>query len=164
VASLVGVALPDLGLPSSAGGVVNLLRQSGRAVVFVYPYTGRPGFADPEGWDNIPGAHGSTPQALAFSTHYHEFIARNVKVFGVSFQQREWQQELVKRNGLGFALLSDADGVWSRELELESFRAGDKHYLCRRTFVVNDGIITHDLYPVTAPAENAADVLKLLST
>src|SRR5690606_38452146 len=61
-----GLVVPDIELPSTDGGAVSLARLDKGAVVFIYPWTGRPGLPNPPGWDEIPGAHGSTPQALGF--------------------------------------------------------------------------------------------------
>jgi peroxiredoxin len=61
-----GLVLPDIALPSSRGGMLNLSTRAGAAVVYVYPWTGRPGVSDPPGWDTIPGAHGSTPETEGF--------------------------------------------------------------------------------------------------
>jgi peroxiredoxin len=123
-----------------------------------------PGIPDPEGWDNIPGAHGSTPQALAFSYRYGVFLRQNVKVFGLSLQGTEWQFEFVQRTQLVFPLLSDVTAEFSKKLALETFQAGEKDYLVRRTFIVEGGLITHDFYPVDKPAANADDVLKVLQS
>jgi peroxiredoxin len=162
VASLVGVKLPDVALTATNGEQINLSKMPSKLVLFVYPYTGVPGIPDPEGWDDIPGAHGSTPQALAFSYRFAEFERRDVKVFGVSLQSSEWQSEFVKRTQLAFPLLSDEKATFCTALELETFQAGNTNYLTRRTFIVEHGIITHDFYPVIKPATNADDVLKVL--
>src|ERR1700750_3087319 len=37
-----------------------------RTVVYIYPMTGRPGVDLPEGWDDIPGARGCTPESCGF--------------------------------------------------------------------------------------------------
>ncbi len=158
---LIGSHLPQITLPST-DGFPHTLKQ--RSVIFFYPYTGKPGQADPEGWHTIPGAHGSTPQALAFSEAFEEFARFNVAIFGISFQSREWQLEFVNRNNLRFPLLSDADRKLSSALGLETFRAGTQDYLVRRTIIAADGVITHDFYPVPVPAQNAANVLKALQT
>ena len=49
-----GARLPDIALPATDGSPVNLSRLAGRTVVYVYPRTGRPGQAMPDGWDAIP--------------------------------------------------------------------------------------------------------------
>lgn len=160
--SLIGVPLPNVALPSTAGGPIRLSEVAGRAVVFFYPYTGKPGYADPVGWDNIAGAHGSTPQALAFSEAYDAFAKLDVKVFGVSFQSTEWQSEFIARNAARLVLLSDADRKLAAALGLETFKAGPDDYLVRRTLVVNSGLVTYDFNPVPVPAANAVEVLKVL--
>ena len=38
-----GLAIPDIPLPTTAGGEVSFARLSGRTIVFVYTWTGRPG-------------------------------------------------------------------------------------------------------------------------
>ena len=50
---LIGMSLPDISLPATTGGEVNLFRQAGTIVVYIYPMTGRPGVALPQGWDDI---------------------------------------------------------------------------------------------------------------
>jgi peroxiredoxin len=155
--------MPDLGLPASDGSLINLRAQQGTAVVFCYPYTGRPGFADPPNWDNIPGAHGSTPQAQAFSKHYQEFATLNVKIFGVSFDSTEWQQDFAKRNALSYLLVSDADQKFAQCLGLETFSAGQKLYLARRSFIIKNGVVMYDTSPVLSPATDAADLLTVLT-
>src|SRR6476620_7522083 len=84
-----GLALPDIALPSSRGGAVNLSTRKGSAVFFIYPGTGRAGVADPPGWDDIPGAHGSTPETEGFRDQYLKFRAQRVDVFGLSTQSCE---------------------------------------------------------------------------
>ena len=40
-------ALPDVALPSTTGAPVSLARLTGRNIIFVYTWTGRPGMANP---------------------------------------------------------------------------------------------------------------------
>lgn len=162
--SPLGENVPDIALASTTGNTVNLSKLPGTTVLFCYPYTGRPGVPDPEGWDHIKGAHGSTPQALAFSKAWPEFEKLGVKVFGVSFQATAWQQEFVSRNGIPFPLLSDEGRRFASAMKLETFKAGTEDFLKRRTFVIRDGVITHNFNAITDPAGNAADVLDTLRT
>ena len=161
MANLIGTLLPNLNLPSTDGRPNTF---HSRTVVFFYPYTGKPGHPDPENWDNILGAHGSTPQALAFSESYDAFAKLDVKIYGVSFQTTAWQQEFVTRNNLRYSLLSDADRKLSSALGLETFRAGGNDYLVRRTIISTNGVITHDFHPISYPEQDAADVLKALQS
>ncbi len=69
---LPGMALPDVVLAATDGSDVSLARLAGRWVIYVYPMTGRPGVALPEGWDGIPGARGCTPPVGPTPAHDSE--------------------------------------------------------------------------------------------
>jgi peroxiredoxin len=131
-------------------------------VIYIYPWTGRPGLPDPPGWDAIPGAHGSTPESAGFRDLYSEFARRNVEVFGLSTQSSAYQRELAVRLALPFALLSDPAFELQRALGLPTFAAGGAFYLKRLTLFVRDGNIAHVFYPVHPPDTHAAAVLRWL--
>jgi hypothetical protein len=63
-----GTRFPDIALPATLGGEINLVTWQGSAIVYVYPWTGRPGLADPPGWDDIPGAQARRRRLLASVT------------------------------------------------------------------------------------------------
>lgn len=88
---LTGLTLPQLQLRATDGSVVNLHKLEGFTVIYIYPRTGRPGQALPEGWDSIPGARGCTPQSCAFKDLTNEFANRGVKVYGLSSQDTQYQ-------------------------------------------------------------------------
>lgn len=160
----IGVGLPDVGLLATDGRMINPSRETGVCVFFCYPYTGRPGYADPERWDDIPGAHGSTPQALGFSEACETYQKLNVKVFGVSFQDAFWQREFVERNALQVPLLSDHARKFSTALRLETFKAGADDYLERVTLIAIDGTIVAARFPVEAPGMDAIETLQLIES
>lgn len=155
--------MPNVDLEATSGSPVNPSRLQGPAVIFCYPYTGRPGFADPPNWDHIPGAHGSTPQALAYSEVYGHFRRLGVKLFGLSLLASEWQREFVQRNGLTFRLLSDHGRLFQSRLGLPLFETGGELYLQRITFITHDGVISAVRFPVREPERDAAEVLAELS-
>ena len=157
-----GLQIPDVALPSSRGGTVNLSQRRGVAIVYVYPWTGRPGFADPPGWDDIAGAHGSTPETEGFRDYYLKFRAQRMEVFGISGQSSEHHRELTERLAVPFALLSDEGFGFAEALNLPTFRAGETPYLKRLTMLVRDGRISHTFYPVQDPGAHARDVLAWL--
>jgi len=161
VNALVGRSLPDVDLAATDGSMVNPAKLAGLAVIFCYPRTGRPGHPDPPGWNDIPGAHGSTPQALAYSKHYKNFLEFNIQVFGLSFQDAEWQREFASRCKLPFPLLSDHGRAFSNALGLQVFSTGGKDYLVRRTLIALDGIIEFDRTAWTNPADDAKASLEL---
>ncbi len=159
---IAGLAIPNIILAATAGPPVNLATTGGTSVVFVYPWTGRPGFANPPDWDIIPGAHGSTPEAEGFRDSYPLFRNISVGVFGLSGQDSDHQRELATRLRLPFALLSDAGFGFANALTLPLFETGGVAYLKRLTLVVRDGEILKVFYPVHPPDRHAGEVLAWL--
>jgi peroxiredoxin len=157
-----GLRLPALSLPSTSGSAIDLSSRQGRTVIFCYPWTGRPGVPNPPRWDDIAGAHGSTPQAEAFRDLHPAFQARNVLVCGLSMQETDYQKELAARLALPFALLSDARRVFMRALHLPTFETGDVLYLVRLTLIIEDGVLRDRLYPVDVPEQSAVATLARL--
>jgi peroxiredoxin len=153
-----GQRMPDVLLPTTGGADINFARRAGMAIVYCYPWTGRPGLPNPPAWDDIPGAHGSTPQAEGFRDLYAGFRQVDAAVFGLSTQTTEYQHELVQRLGLPFEMVSDAGFVLQRALELPTFETGGVVYLRRLTLAVRDGRIERVYYPVASPAAHPREV------
>jgi peroxiredoxin len=163
-AHLSGATLPSVPLPATDGSTVDLAALRGRTVVYAYPRTGRPGMADPDGWDMIPGARGCTPQSCSFRDHYAELKGLGVdQLFGLSTQTVDYQREAAQRLHLPFAILSDAALKLTHAMELPTFEAGGETLLKRFTLVIDDGRIGHVFYPVFPPDQSAADVIAWLS-
>lgn len=162
---LTGVALPDVELIATDGSAVSLASFSGRTVVFVYPMTGRPGVALPEGWDQIPGARGCTPQTCAFRDLYADLKeAGAAQVYGFSTQDTAYQQELAERLHLPFPLLSDLELAFARAARLPLMTVEGMTLAKRLALVVDEGIVSHVFYPVFPPDRNAGDVLSWLQS
>jgi peroxiredoxin len=154
-----GLRLPEVSLPSTGGAAVDLSALPGFLVVFIYPWTGRPGWPDPPGWDLIPGAHGSTPEALGFNELAPAFAAKNYSVVGLSSVTNEWQKEFAHRMALNYALVSDANFQFSDALSLPRFEVNGIGYLKRLTLICRQGEIVRSIYPVHPPDRHAAAVL-----
>ena len=60
-----GFAMPDIALPTTGAREVNFSRLDGWTILFVYPWTGRPGGENPPNWDDIPGAHGNQASGVS---------------------------------------------------------------------------------------------------
>ena len=155
--------LPDLALPATDGKPVNLSKLKGRSVVYIYPRTGVPGVDPPDGWDQIPGARGCTPQSCAFRDHFGELKRLGVaQLYGLSTQDTAYQQEAATRLQLPFALLSDDKLSFTKALKLPTFTAAGMTLLKRMALVIDDGVITKAFYPVFPPDKNAAEVIAWL--
>ena len=160
---LAGRKLPALALAATDGSRVDLSKLRGRTVVYIYPRTGVPGQASPEGWDQIPGARGCTPQSCAFRDHFAELKRLGVAhLYGLSTQDTAYQSEAVERLHLPFALLSDAELAFTRALRLPTFEMGGMTLIKRLTLVIGDGRIEHVFYPVFPPDKNAEQVIEWL--
>lgn len=152
---LTGTAMPSISLQSTRGRQVRLTDFPRRTVLYIYPMTGRPDVALPDGWDMIPGARGCTPQACAFRDHHGELEALDTDVFGLSTQTTEYQREAAERLHLPFEILSDSEYRFTEALDLPTFEAGGMRLLKRLTLVLRDGIIEKVFYPVFPPDTHA---------
>ena len=159
---LVGTRLPSAPLVSTAGRLVDVSRLAGRTIVYVYPRTGRPDVEPPQGWNEIPGARGCTPQSCAFCDHYQELRRHGAQVFGLSTQDTEYQREAVERLHLPFELLSDAPLAFTQALGLPTFTVEGLTLIKRLTLIIREARIEKVFYPVFPPDQNATDVLAWL--
>jgi peroxiredoxin len=164
-AHLPGAAMPDLTLCATDGTAVSLAHLTGRTVIYAYPRTAQPGQPPfTEDWDSIPGARGCTPQSCSFRDRFEDLKALGVdNVFGLSTQRTDYQREVVERLHLPFPLLSDHRLTLTSALKLPTFEAGGSVLLKRLTMILDDGRVTHVLYPVFPPdksAEAVADWLR----
>ncbi len=159
---LTGMRVPDLALRATSGELVNLSTLPRRTVVYAYPMTGVPNVALPEGWNDIPGARGCTPQTLAFQDQKNVISVLGADVFGLSTQTTEYQKELVDWLGLSFAILSDAEFKLTEALRLPTMKVNGMVLLKRLTLVIENGTIEHVFYPVFPPNQAAADVIAWL--
>lgn len=153
-----GQRVPDLDLPTTAGRLVNFARLAGMTIVYCYPWTGRPDLPDPPGWDDIPGAHGSTPETEGFRNLHAGFRQVGAQVFGLSTQPSAYQRELVERLDVPFEIVSDERFAFQRALPLPTFATGGVTYLKRLTLALKGGRIERVYYPVAAPAAHAREV------
>jgi len=160
---LSGATLPDLALPATSGSPSNLSKLKGRTVVYIYPRTGVPGIANPDGWDQIPGARGCTPQSCSFRDHYAELKQLGVaQLFGLSTQDTAYQREAAERLHLPFPILSDEQLALTKALRLPTFIAAGMTLLKRMAWVIDDGVVTKVFYPVFPPDRSATEVVDWL--
>lgn len=157
-----GLPLREITLPATDGSEVCLATLAGLSVVAVYPWTGSPDHPNPPGWDDIPGAHGSTPELEGFRDLFGSLSQTGTRLYGLSGQTTAYQREMALRLELPFPILSDEEGAFARALHLPTFEAGSQSYLKRLTFAVMDGQIEHVFFPVTEPGRHAQDVLDWL--
>jgi peroxiredoxin len=160
---LEGLTLPALSLPSTSGRDIDLAAAAERTLVlYLYPRTGKPGEPLPEGWDEIPGARGCTPQSCAFRDHFAELTALGAGILGLSAQPLTDQLEFAERVGLPYPILSDPELDLAEALELPTFEVAGMRLYRRLTLIARRGRIAKAFYPVFPPDRNAADVVAWL--
>ena len=156
---LEGAEMPAISLPTTSGDALDLREAArGTLVLYVYPRTGRPGEPLPEGWDDIPGARGCTPQSCAFRDHFGELRALSADVLGMSAQPLSDQTEFAERVELPYPILSDLELALAAALALPTFEVAGMRLYRRLTVVARAGRIVKAFYPVFPPDRNATDV------
>ena len=156
--------LPALTLPSTSDEPVDLARAAaGTLVLYVYPRTGVPGEPMPEGWDEIPGARGCTPQNCAFRDLYRELRALGATVHGLSAQPLSEQREFATREHIPYPLLNDSGLDLRDDPGLPTFEAAGMTLYKRLTLIAREGRIEEVIYPVFPPGSDAAKAVTLLS-
>ncbi len=161
---LVGGKLPPIEMMRHDGRKINLSEIGGRSVLYFYPMTGVPGEPLPDGWNEIPGARGCTPESCGFRDRVDEFGKLNATIFGISAQAPEQQLEAATRLRLPFTLLSDCDFRLTDSLQLPTFVVGGRKLIRRLTLIVVAGTIEKVFYPVFPPDRHAGEVYTLLQS
>lgn len=160
---LPGRRLPNVEVLATDGTMVDLSAVSSPwTVVYIYPRTGVPGVDPPNGWDDIPGARGCTPQSCSFRDVHADLAALGATVFGLSTQAHEEQVEFSRRQQLPFLLLSDPELVMGEALQLPTFETDGIVAYKRMTLIVRAGAIAYVRYPVFPPDRDADEVLAWL--
>jgi peroxiredoxin len=147
-------------LVATSGDTIRLGTLPGTVVAYFHPMIGRPDSAPLVGWNEIPGARGCTPQSCAFRDHHAELKSVAAKVFGVSAQPLEDQNEAKARLELPFELLNDSRFALAEAMRLPTFEYDKSRLIKRLTVIAINGIIRKVFYPVFPPNRNAEDVLE----
>jgi len=134
--------ISDIELNSTDNKIVNISKLKEITVIYIYPMTGVPGKALPEGWDEIPGARGCTPQSCTFRDNFSKLKELGVKnIFGLSTQNTEYQKELADRLHLPYPILSDEKLEFAKKLKLPLFKVEGMDLIKRITLILKDNEI-----------------------
>ena len=162
-AHLAGAAMPSIVLPATTGETLDLSQLGPRAIVYVYPMTGTPGVPLIDGWNEIPGARGCTPESMGFRDSFEELAAMGAQVFGLSVQSSAEQGEAAARLGLPFPLLSD---FWPHGAVAKLYGVfdEDKGVATRGTFIIDKaGLVRWEVVNPIPQARDIAEYQKVLA-
>ena len=144
--------ISDIELNSTDNKIVNISKLKEITVIYIYPMSGVPGKALPEGWDEIPGARGCTPQSCTFRDNFSKLKELGVKnIFGLSTQNTEYQKELADRLHLPYPILSDEKLEFAKKLKLPLFKVEGMDLIKRITLILKDNEIVKYFYPIFPP-------------
>ena len=161
---LKGMKLPNVSLNATNDKTVNFSDIKGKLVIYCYPMTGQPNVALPDGWDQIPGARGCTPQSCSFRDHYQDLQALGAEVVGLSVQTTEYQKEMAHRLHLPFPVVSDVNYQFQKALNMPTFVVAGMTLLKRVTLIANDGVIEAVHYPIFPSDSDPAWVIDYLKS
>jgi peroxiredoxin len=153
-----------LNLPTTNERALDITSQP-RTVLYFYPRTGAPDQKLPDGWNEIAGARGCTPEACAFRDHFQELQSLGANVYGCSTQTSDYQQEAAQRLHVPFDLLSDSKLELLHALNLPYFQLPDLDnvpLIKRLTIIIRDSKIEHVFYPIFPPDKHAHEVIQWL--
>ncbi|MBL1142564.1 MAG: redoxin family protein [Proteobacteria bacterium] len=158
---LTGIIIPKIILNATNSEEINIGNLHGYTVIYIYPMTGQPNIALPEGWDSIPGARGCTPQSCSFRD-IHSDLIQYASIYGLSSQVTDYQFEAKSRLHLPFELLSDTNFLLKQKLSLPTFSHEGVERYKRVTLILKNNLIKKVFFPVFPPDENPTDVLNWL--
>jgi peroxiredoxin len=153
----VGTVVPRVALPATTGQKLDIVAPSAYTVIFLYPMTGIPGEALPEGWLELQGAFGCSAQSCAYRDLLAGFAGVGATVHGVSTQAPSEQKEFSQREQINFPLLSDSEHLLVAALDLPLFEVeGHPARIKRATLIVDrNRVLRTVMYPIPDPPANA---------
>jgi peroxiredoxin len=153
----IGTVVPRITLPATTGQKLDIVAPSAYTVIYLYPMTGTPGEAPPEGWLELPGAFGCTAQSCSYRDLLAGFAKAGATVHGVSTQTPDEQMEFSQREQINFPLLSDSEHLLVAALRLPLFEIeGHPPRIKRATLIVDrERVLRTVMYPIPDPSANA---------
>jgi peroxiredoxin len=163
---LPGASIPEITLESTFGRRNLKETFKEKSVLFIYPRAGSPlePNTNQDLWDKTPGARGCTPQSCGFRNVFKEFRNIGIRVYGLSVQSPQVQEEFAERNHIQFPILSDQSYLLTKALNLPTFEFEGHLLIKRMALYIEDNTIIKVFYPVFPPDKNAEEVLNWLRT
>lgn len=116
----------------------------------------------PSGWNNIPGAHGCTPQNLSINNHLAQLEKMDAIPIGISTQPIAELEQLSSIRNLSQILISDSKLEFQNKLNMPVFVADGNTMYKRLSLIVKNSKIVKIFYPVFPPDKHIFEILEWL--
>ncbi len=139
-----GTMAPDFSLPDENNTIHTLSEYRGqKVVVYFYPK------------DDTPGC---TKEACGIRDSYDGFKAKNIIVFGISYDNGTSHRKFIKKHNLPFHLLTDADKAVSN-----AYGAKGIFFPSRKTFLIDEEGRLIKIYNIVDVLNHASSILQAYS-
>ncbi|MBT3228376.1 MAG: peroxiredoxin [Candidatus Marinimicrobia bacterium] len=136
----VGEAAPDFNMLDQDGKAHSLSEYRGQqVVVYFYPK------------DDTPGC---TKEACSIRDDFEQFTKNGIKVFGVSYDDKQSHKKFAEKYDIPFSLLSDSDKSVSK-----AYGAGGIFFPSRKTYLINAAGILIKIYENVDVTTHGAQIL-----
>ena len=160
---LLGMMVPSITLPSTKGDSLDVCNSDmSFAVMYFFPMMAVPEKSLPEGWNDVPGARGCTPQNITISHHIQDLQKYDAKTFGISTQPIEELTMLSNLRKFSQPLISDSSLKFREKLGIPTFKVENKIMYKRLTLIVCEFKIIKVFYPVFPPDKHILEILEWL--
>ena len=132
------------------------------AILYFFPQMGIPGKDLPQGWNDIPGARGCTPQNISINKHLKELVKYSAIPIGISTQPIAELEQLSSLRNLSQILVSDNKLEFQKQLNVPVFTVDGNTMYKRLTLVIKNSKIIKVFYPVFPPDKHIFDILEWL--
>lgn len=160
---LLGQHVPKIILPATIDSFFDFSSINNRyEILYFFPLMGMCQKEMPQGWNNIPGARGCTPQNISINKHLTDLAEYDVIPIGISTQSIADLKQLSSIRNLSQILVSDNKLEFQKHLNLPVFTLDGNTMYKRLTLVVKNSKIIKIFYPVFPPDKHIFELLEWL--
>ena len=157
---LLGQQIHNIILPSTADSFFDFSSINNQyGILYFFPLMGIPQKVMPQGWNDIPGTRGCTPQNLSINKHLTDFSKYDAIPIGISTQSIADLEQLSSLRNLAQILVSDNELEFQKQLDIPAFTIDGNTMYRRLTLVVKNYKIIKVFYPIFPPDKHIFEIL-----
>ena len=160
---LLGMMIPRVRLNSTKGRMLELASiDSEFLILYFFPMMFTSENLLPTNWNKIPGARGCTPQNMTINEYIDKIQYYKATIIGISTQSIEELTKISRKRKFSQTILSDTKLQFKEDLNLPTFRIGEKIMFKRTTLIVKKSKIVKVFYPIFPPDKHILEIIKWL--